>query len=720
MAHKNKLINSFVLACFLVNFFYPASFALADEIDLNDSETPIVETVEEIIPAPEEIIEEPIVIVNEEETSTTTEEVMIETVTEEIATSTEKILESLVSETPTTIPETRTIRLKIITDSATIFDDEIIFEACKAKETDSEAAFSAYCAITLADVDAVWNFDFGPAYIDSIDGVSNDYALNKYWLYFKNLEFGFNSYDQEILSDGDYLLVENNIYPLKISVATTTPSINSTTTISVYEFGFVGWDGVWLPSATSTLFSSNDEQYEVGQSGTVDILISTTTPITFYATKNGFIDSDDLTIYPTNTEVSTTTIATTTETTTGGGGGSISHSAPDKEKMLTFLDNNQKGDGSFGGDLYTDWVAMAYGSASGHTTAKNKLKEFLKSDDLGKNPSITDYERRAMALMALGINPYTGGTENYISKIINSFDGTQFGDVNLFNDDVFAIIALRSAGYSASDIEIIKARDFIIINQEDNGSFDSPDVTAATIQALRLVEESSDGEIAITKAKNYILGLQVSDGGFTSSGNIGNNFSTSWILGALDALSVSGDSLVNNNKNPFDYLYSLQQSDGGIEDETTGNVDSRVWATAYAIVGAQEKTWNSIMKSFSKNTEIVSVNDSSSNDIATSSPVTLDTTPVVATTTEVVQITDLPIPIGEVLGLQTNDIDEENDSKDSQTTLNTATTSAGVDEDGKSNLAFAGRNQNKFSLWFGGGIAILGGILIIRKWLIKI
>jgi hypothetical protein len=328
-----------------------------------------------------------------------------------------------------------------------------------------------------------------------------------------------------------------------------------------------------------------------------------------------------------------------------------------------------------------------------------------------------------MAFMALGINPYTGGTENYISKIINSFDGTQFGDSDLFNDDVFAIIALRSAGYSSGDAEITKARDFIITNQEDNGSFDSPDVTAATIQALKLAEESSDGEIAITKAKNYILGLQVSDGGFTSSGNVGNNFSTSWILGALDALSISGDSLVNNNKNPFDYLYSIQQTDGGIEDETTGNVDSRVWATAYAIVGAQEKTWNAIMKSFTKNTENVNISNNGSNtdDTATSTPEVVVTNNIVATTTIEVLNTDVPAQnIGEVLGIQVDEPEEKNDSDGSPTNLKTATTSAGVQEYNKSDLAFVSENQNKFTLWFG-GIAILGGVLIlIRKWLIKI
>ena len=63
--------------------------------------------------------------------------------------------------------------------------------------------------------------------------------------------------------------------------------------------------------------------------------------------------------------------------------------------------------------------------------------------------SVTDYERHAMALMTLGINPYNGTSVNYIQKIVDSFDGNQIGDPSLINDDVFAIFPLVKSGYSS-------------------------------------------------------------------------------------------------------------------------------------------------------------------------------------------------------------------------------------------------------------------------------
>jgi hypothetical protein len=60
-----------------------------------------------------------------------------------------------------------------------------------------------------------------------------------------------------------------------------------------------------------------------------------------------------------------------------------------------------------------------------------------------------------MAIMSLNINPYQGTETNYIEKIIDSFDGNQFGDSSLYNDDVFALLVLLKAGYKYND-EIIK------------------------------------------------------------------------------------------------------------------------------------------------------------------------------------------------------------------------------------------------------------------------
>ena len=253
--------------------------------------------------------------------------------------------------------------------------------------------------------------------------------------------------------------------------------------------------------------------------------------------------------------------------------------------------SKQREDGSYGSSLYTDWAAAALSLRSGES--KNKIKNYLKNlnDNL---QSATDYERRALALMALGVNPYTGTKVNYIQKIIDQFDGAQIGDSGLVNDDIFAIFPLIKAGYTIEDEVIEKTVNFILDEQKANGSFsDSIDLTASGIQALVLAKELNGTASAVENAKNYLLAGQQSDGGF------GSSFSTSWALQAIDALGDSETEWLKNAKSPKEYLASLQQSDGGLENENE-DLGTRVWATAYAIPGFYGKPWSEILLSFSK------------------------------------------------------------------------------------------------------------------------
>src|SRR5205807_704096 len=116
--------------------------------------------------------------------------------------------------------------------------------------------------------------------------------------------------------------------------------------------------------------------------------------------------------------------------------------------------------------------------------AKAKLKNYL----LNTKPNlsaVTDYERHAMALEAIGINPYSDTPVNYISNITAAFDGTQIGSPTLDNDDIFAIFPLLKAGYGPGDLIIQKEAAFILSAQLPDGSWDeSPDMTAAAVQAV--------------------------------------------------------------------------------------------------------------------------------------------------------------------------------------------------------------------------------------------
>src|SRR3989338_1151823 len=165
----------------------------------------------------------------------------------------------------------------------------------------------------------------------------------------------------------------------------------------------------------------------------------------------------------------------------------------DKEKAFNFLIGQQKEDGSFGEALYTDWAAIALASGNNQSQALKLVRHFGESSIAGT--LLTDFERRAMALLALGLNPYSTNGEDYIAKITASFDGKQFGDENEDNDDIFALIVLQNTGFTQDEKMISDDVDFILSRQRDTGSwYESVDMTGASIVALSFLNQNEKVE----------------------------------------------------------------------------------------------------------------------------------------------------------------------------------------------------------------------------------
>jgi len=196
-----------------------------------------------------------------------------------------------------------------------------------------------------------------------------------------------------------------------------------------------------------------------------------------------------------------------------------------------------------------------------------------------------------MALMSLGIDPYSGTSVDYIKKITDSFDGTQVGDQSLISDDIFALIVLSHAGYVGDEEIILKIISHIILNQSLDGSWGSVDMTSASIQALSNFEDLNGVSESISKGEFYLKEEQKSDGSF------GNSSSTSWAIQSL-LLDKSFDFEINNG---IKYLTNQQQSDGGLD---LGEIQSRVWVTSYALPAVLKLSWNDILEFFPKKENI--------------------------------------------------------------------------------------------------------------------
>ena len=531
---------------------------------------------------------------------------------------------------PLPLPDPVTVSLDIQTATGTLFSSNVQVTACSATSS-TPATVNGYCALQQTGLSQSWSSWGDDLFLNSIGEYANDYAAGKSWLWFSDLDFGQTSLYKHELAPNEKFLVSYGTFPLKTSVSTTTPPVGATTTISVSEFGFdSNWNGVWSRAASSTV-SINGDLF-LANNGTLDFAASTTEPINVWALKEGFIKSSVTVLSPyylsastTSTTTATTTTATSTENTGGGGGGLINaQNTIDINSAIAFLVSKQKSEGSFGSSLYTDWAAIAI-SHTNNPDAIRKVTSYLIANRDGLS-SATDYERRAMALMSLGVNPYSGTPENYIKKITDTYDGTQIGDPSLINDDIFALFPLLKSGLSGNDDIIKGIVKNIISKQSGNGSWEnSVDLTAAGIQALSQFFSLDGVTGAISKAEEYMRSAQRNDGGW------GSSFSTSWALQAISALGQSESAWIKNGNSPDNYLYSFQQEDGGIEPASSYE-GTRIWATAYAIPAAQGKTWFHLLSSFSKPYDFVA--SAPALIVATESATTATSSIPVGTTTQ--------------------------------------------------------------------------------------
>ena len=489
-------------------------------------------------------------------------------------------------------------------DTPLLIEKDIILKnGCVVKDTnaethifpkdDSPSEFLGICVLAealeqgfISDLKLINDPNLG-LYVQSINGIEP--GNTEFWGLWRNGEFADCGIGCLPISEGDVLslvltdwIAETESAKIIFHITELASPLDTTPPI------------ILLTGSNTINLNVGDTYTELGATATDDIDISVSVII------SGSVDTATIgayTIYynarDTAGNIAIEVIRTVNVNRASGGGDNGGTTPPsfDIEKAVNYLKSMQDENGSFGdADLYTDWAAVAFGSANVNDSSKSSLLSYLSfHNDLSS--LLTDNERRAMALLALGQNPYSFHEENYIEAIIESFDGTQLGDVHLDNDDIFGLIVLPQVGYKKSDEIISKIISFILSAQVSNGSWDnSVDITAAAIQALEPFDSVSSVSEALAEAADYIEGKQNNDGGW------GNVFSTSWVIQAESALDASWS---KNGKNGIDYLAGEQVTDGAVLplDETETN---RIWATSYAVAATSEKPWSEIMNSVSK------------------------------------------------------------------------------------------------------------------------
>ncbi|MCX6753194.1 MAG: terpene cyclase/mutase family protein [Candidatus Nomurabacteria bacterium] len=425
---------------------------------------------------------------------------------------------------------------------------------------------------------------FGAFYLKCITSVSESCDN---WQYVVGGTTPWQSIDQTILTGGESIGI---YFGTPYKVVLNSNNIHTTDTLNVTAEKYDYENNVWNPRTGVTVGLTQPDPnnpWSPIEVQTIPVDASGVATFTNIGAGNYNVGIQEDYYFPTE---SLTVSAPFVDCGCGGGNPAPVFSIPN---AISYLESVQSSDGSFGdSDMYTDWASIALSANGISNNIKNKILSYMSADN-SVSDNLTDNERRAMALLALNKNPYDFGNVDYITPIINSFDGTQFGDTNLINDDIFALIPLANTGYDNSDDIIKKDIAYVISKQKINGSWEeSVDMTSASILALENYSSVSGVNSAISLAENYLESSQKNDGGW------GNVSATSWVL---QAESILGTNWSNNGKTGIDYLADNQDTDGGAI-KNTEILQNRIWATSYAIPGALNETWNQIFHSFPKPT----------------------------------------------------------------------------------------------------------------------
>ncbi len=477
-----------------------------------------------------------------------------------------------------------TINLKVYSGDIVLFDGpETVLPCAESIADNSPITFNGRCAVEQSKLSNTWSwydssfkkdssFPKTLGTLDELGGSSSDNVNYFYWGWFSNLNYGTVALNNHHLSNGEELLLTYNSHPLRISASKTSGVVGETISFTAEEESNfdTNYNMIWSPLSEVTV-TLGTQFCKTVIDGTCSMVLNSAGSLNAVGSKSLYVPSASF------------TIEVTEKNSSGGGSGSTPIIKTfSVDNALDFLSAHQN-NGSFGSPMYTDWAAIAIATGN-NSLLKSNILNYLKLNDIDSSV-LTDIERRAMSLMSLGINPYNGTKIDYIKKITDNFDGQQFGDKTLDNDDIFALIVLFNAGYNEADEIIIKDVNHLIGKQTINGSWGSIDMTAAGVEALKGFSGISGVSEAISKAKNYLMLQQsVVDGGF------GNSFSTSWVLQIAD---------INFDKTKAEkYLVDRQNVDGGLEKDA--DEDTRVWATSYAIPAVLHLSWSDILKDFSK------------------------------------------------------------------------------------------------------------------------
>ena len=215
----------------------------------------------------------------------------------------------------------------------------------------------------------------------------------------------------------------------------------------------------------------------------------------------------------------------------------------------------------------------------------------------------TEYSRVVIALSALGMDPTDVGGYNLLTPLAD-FDQVIWQGLN---GPIWALIALDSKGYAMPTAPAGKTQaskqmyvNYILGKQLSDGGWNligsgasDVDITGMALQALAKYKSQSAVSTAIDKALDCLSKMQNGDGSFNYYATTENATSESCaqVVVALAELGISqtDSRFVKNGKSALDALLSYRQSGGSFIHSRTESGDNRMSTEQgfYALVAAK-------------------------------------------------------------------------------------------------------------------------------------
>lgn len=538
------------------------------------------------------------------------------------------ILLSAVFIHPASATQLATVDVRIETPEKTIFDQTVYISdyGCSIKDVSGTTftlkGLNALCALDAAATQGAFAYQvtsYAPygLFLNSVAGMNSD--AKNYWLYYVNIQSPTVSMDNYVVKDGDEVLLSYGgiSMPLRLTVSKKNPRVSDPVEVTVNAALY------HVASQSFVLTGVPNINVKVSD-GVIETLLKTDA-----SGKAVFTPSAPGT-YTLRAEAAGYTRSVVESVRVYKRYARMTNLNRERRRDMIQLSADALRETAKDGveqesPALIEWGVMALASVD---RVPNELADAVKGYDRTIIYGASNISRHILALQALHENAHDFNDVNYVQELFNTMGYGQFGNEAVCNDDIFAVLALLSAGMSPDTEGLQQGLGYTLkcVAPDGGVSFlvegaSDVDTTAAW---LMMISRYSDVTTRLTDAQyaaqqaalDFLRDAQNPDGGWGyASGQPSNSSSTAWVLMALRAQHNEAKAMTTNYRNGFNYLRSVwDDNTGAVAYDTDGTPSLEYLNTAYAVMALTSRPFpvnlgSPVLSSMSKRCRALACNE---------------------------------------------------------------------------------------------------------------